>query len=148
MAHVYYATYFNNTSDIIFSQIVTGHMPLAKHLHRINKANSPLLPWTWRDGSTFPPPLPNQSDSKSGFVRRDTTRRSEPPTATEEARARPLNFIAHTTRLRSVFGNIPLVNDTGETRTTTSLLTCTHYILVCRLWPTSCPGRLLSRWTT
>ena len=32
--------------------------------------------------------------------------------STKEARARLLNYIAHTTRLRSVFSDIPLVDDT------------------------------------
>jgi len=101
----------------IITQIVTGHMPLAKHLHRINKADSPICPCCHEHEETvahFVLHCPTNRTARAAlFEGTPHADRNLPQLlATEEARARLLNFIAHTTRLRSVFGDIPLVDDT------------------------------------
>jgi ribonuclease HI len=100
----------------IITQIITGHIPLARHLHRINKADSPICPCCHEHEETvahFVLHCPTHRTARTtlfeGMPRSD--RNLPHLLSTKEARAHLLNFIARTTRLRSVFGDIPLVND-------------------------------------
>ena len=74
----------------------------------------PMMSRTRGDCRAFHPPLPYPSDGKSQarvtlFEEMPYTDRNL--TKLLETRARLLNFIARTTLRRSVFGDIPLVND-------------------------------------
>jgi hypothetical protein len=100
----------------IITQLITGHIPLAKHLHRINKADSPLCPCCHEHEETvshFILHCPTHRTARATlFEGMPYTERNLPQLlSTDEARSRLLNFIAHTTRLRSVFGEVPLVNN-------------------------------------
>jgi hypothetical protein len=100
----------------IITQLVTGHIPLAKHLHRINKADSPICPCCHEHEETvshFILHCPSHRTARATlFEGTPHAERNLPQLlSTNEARSRLLNFIAHTTHLRSVFGDVPLVNN-------------------------------------
>ena len=103
-----------HTSIII--QLITGHILLAKHLHQINKANSLLClccheheemvshfilhwPTHWMAQVTLFKGTPHAEQNLPQLL------------STNEARSCLLNFIAHTTHLWSVFGDVPPVNN-------------------------------------
>ena len=100
----------------IITQLVTGHIPLAKHLHRINKADSPICPCCHEHEETvshFILHCPTHRTARATlFEGTSHAERNLPQLlSTDKARSRLLNFIAHTTHLRSVFGDVPLVNN-------------------------------------
>lgn len=99
----------------LVTQLMTGHIPLAGHLHRIGKADSPSCPCCHRAYETVAHyilhcPVHHLERSVMFSGLRISSRNLTSLLATTANRVRLLNFVASTGRLRSVFGVVaPLV---------------------------------------
>ena len=90
----------------IITQVIMGHIPLAKHLHQIKKADSPVYAYCHEHETVAHFTL----HCLTHWMARATLFEGTPYTernltqllSIEETRARLLDFIAHTTRLQSV----------------------------------------------
>jgi len=111
------ASYFNSIAKLprkhtsIITQLITGHAPLNKHLHRIGKADSATCPCCHEHEETIThfllhcpvhqqaralmmAEIPVDEQNLAGFL------------ATHENRKQLLNFVSRTTRFRAVFGTL------------------------------------------
>jgi ribonuclease HI len=100
----------------IITQLITGHSPLNKHLHRVGKADTPICPSCHEHEETvlhfilhcpahqairrlMLDQVPYDDQNLAGLL------------STHSNRKHLLNFVARTTRFRSVFGHIPELPD-------------------------------------
>jgi len=111
------ASYFKSIACLprkhtsIITQIITGHAPLNKHLHHINKVDTPTCPACHEHDETIThfvlhcqahraarrllmDEIPDEEQNLKGLL------------ATHKNRKHLLNFVARTTRFRSVYGKI------------------------------------------
>jgi len=111
------ASYFNSIAKLprkhtsIITQLITGHAPLNKHLHRIGKADTATCPCCHKHEETIThfllhcpvhqqaralmmAEIPVDEQNLAGFL------------ATHENRKQLLNFVSRTTRFRAVFGTL------------------------------------------
>ena len=97
----------------IITQLATGHIPLAKHLFRFKRVNSPTCPCCREHPETvvhYVLHCPVHKDARTKLMK-DITNADERNLAgmlsSHENRIHLLNFVARTQRLHSVFGNVP-----------------------------------------
>ena len=116
------ASYFKSIARLprkqtsIVTQLITGHAPLNKHLHRIGKADLPVCPSCHEHEETIPHFILHCPAHQA--IRRlmmdqvpDEERNLTGLFATHSNRKHLLNFVARTTRFRSVFGHITELPD-------------------------------------
>ena len=116
------ASYFKSIARLprkqtsIVTQLITGHAPLNKHLHRIGKADLPVCPSCHEHEETIPHFILHCPAHQA--IRRlmmdqvpDEERNLTGLLATHSNRKHLLNFVARTTRFRSVFGHITELPD-------------------------------------
>jgi hypothetical protein len=105
----------------ILTQLRTGHAPLAKHLHRIGKADSPICPTCRQNDESVQHYILhctayNQARQK---LRNDTGGRD---INIKELLSRPktmralFQFIATTQRFQNVYGDVPALREEREQR--------------------------------
>ncbi|KAF5324202.1 hypothetical protein D9619_011154 [Psilocybe cf. subviscida] len=97
-------------------QIITGHIPLAAHLFKIRKVESPLCPACHEHNETvdhFIMHCPVHNTPRTELLQGLTQAQHNIThlLSTKELRARLLNYVAATGRIRAVFGNIPVLDE-------------------------------------
>ena len=100
----------------IITQLITGHVPLYKHLYRINKVDSPTCPACHEHDEMvthFLLHCPAHQAARRRMMDEvpEDKRNLTGLLATHANRKHLLNFVARTTRLRSVFGSIAELPD-------------------------------------
>jgi hypothetical protein len=116
------ASYFKSIARLprkhtsIITQLITGHVPLSKHLHRIGKADSPICPSCHEHNETvthFLLHCPAQQAVRRLMMNEvpDDEQNLVGLLATHKNRKQLLNFVARTGRFRSVYGSIAELPD-------------------------------------
>jgi len=116
------ASYFKSIARLprkqtsIITQLITGHAPLNKHLHRIGKSASPMCSSCHEHEETVSHFLlycPAHQATRRLMMEKipDEERNLKGLLATDGNRKQLLNFVAQTTRFRSVFGHIAELPD-------------------------------------
>ncbi|KAF5317968.1 hypothetical protein D9619_012015 [Psilocybe cf. subviscida] len=100
----------------LITQIVTGHIPLAAHLFRIRKSESPQCPACHEHEETvdhFIMHCPVHNTPRTQLLRglNQSQRNITHLLTTKELRTRLLNYVAATGRMRSVYGDIPTLDE-------------------------------------
>ena len=103
----------------ILFQLRTGHAPLAQHLYRLGKADSPICPCCNMHEESVDHYLvfcPAHGAARramlleGGMATQHTTKLLSQPTLLRHL----FRYIAHTTRLRSIYGEVPQLPDPEE----------------------------------